>query len=296
MNGVVFQRIAASVAQERSFEAVLGRIVAELHAQPNVALTRIWLLDEREKCDVCAKMHTDGERHAALHLSAGAGRSLHPECNEDWSKLNGSSRCIQLGAGKVGRIGATGESVFVDDAEHDQRWSLNREWVRSESIAGFTGHPLSYRGEIVGVIVLFSRERLTQADFELLRGFADLAAIAIANARDFEAVERVRLRLETENAFLREELDRIHAIGRIVDKSPAIRKLQDQIAAAASSVLPLPRTDRDLRRFEEESIRAVLETTNWKVYGPRGAADVLQMKPTTLASRMKSLGIRKPAA
>lgn len=306
MDGISLQRIVTSVAQERSFDVVLRRVVAELHGQSGIALARIWLLDERGLCEVCANAQAGREPRAALHLAAGAGTSLRPERNEDWSRLDGNSRCIQLGSGKVGRIGATGESVFVDDAEHDQRWSLNREWVRSESIAAFAGHPLLFRGEVVGVIVVFSREQLTQADFEMLRGFADLAAIAISNARDFEQADRSQRRLETENDFLRQELDRVHAIGRVVDTSPKLRKLRDQILHATSSVLPIRRPDNrdqatpltrgEVRRLEEENLRAVLEQTNWKIYGPRGAAEVLQMKPTTLASRMTSLGIRKPAA
>ena len=34
-----------------------------------------------------------------------------------------------------------------------------------------------------------------------------------------------------------------------------------------------------------------LERTNWRVYGPEGAAALLGVKATTLASRMKKLGL-----
>lgn len=304
MNGISLQRIAASVARERSVDSVLQRIVAELYAQPSVALARIWLLSKQEGCGVCSKVQAGDERTAALHLIAGAGKSLDPERGEDWSKVTGSSRCIQLGNGKVGRIGATGESVFVENATEDQRWSMNRDWVRSESIVSFVGHPLVFREETVGVLVLFSRERLSSADFEMLRAFADLAAIAIANAREFEAAEQLRIRLETENGFLREELDRVHAFGRIIAANPAAGKLQQQLAHVAKNILPMRQpakqvaaptlTRDDLRRIEAENLRAVLDETNWKVYGPRGAAEVLKMRPTTLASRLRSLGIQKP--
>jgi transcriptional regulator with GAF, ATPase, and Fis domain len=39
---------------------------------------------------------------------------------------------------------------------------------------------------------------------------------------------------------------------------------------------------------------AALETTNWRIYGPAGAAQLLGLKPTTLASRLKRLGIARP--
>ena len=55
------------------------------------------------------------------------------------------------------------------------------------------------------------------------------------------------------------------------------------------TVVPLP----DLKRRERESILAALEETKGKVYGPGGAASLLGIKPTTLASKMKSLGIER---
>jgi transcriptional regulator with GAF, ATPase, and Fis domain len=54
-------------------------------------------------------------------------------------------------------------------------------------------------------------------------------------------------------------------------------------------------TRADLKRRERDNILAALEKTNGKVYGPGGAAELLGMKPTTLAARMKALGIRRPA-
>jgi transcriptional regulator with GAF, ATPase, and Fis domain len=50
-------------------------------------------------------------------------------------------------------------------------------------------------------------------------------------------------------------------------------------------------TDAELRQLEADNIRAALNIANGKVSGPGGAAELLGMKPTTLASRIKSLGI-----
>ncbi|MEW6440523.1 MAG: helix-turn-helix domain-containing protein [bacterium] len=38
----------------------------------------------------------------------------------------------------------------------------------------------------------------------------------------------------------------------------------------------------------------VLEQTDWIVHGPRGAARILGLNPSTLRSRMKKLRIRRP--
>jgi transcriptional regulator with GAF, ATPase, and Fis domain len=49
-------------------------------------------------------------------------------------------------------------------------------------------------------------------------------------------------------------------------------------------------TEVEVRKLEADNIRAALEYAGGKVYGPGGAAELLGMKPTTLASRMKALG------
>jgi PAS domain S-box-containing protein len=46
------------------------------------------------------------------------------------------------------------------------------------------------------------------------------------------------------------------------------------------------------KRHERESIVGALKQSGGKVFGPGGAAELLNMKPTTLASRIKALGVR----
>jgi len=50
---------------------------------------------------------------------------------------------------------------------------------------------------------------------------------------------------------------------------------------------------KSLHEVEKEYILEILDLTSWKVSGPGGAAEVLAMKPTTLESRMKKLGISR---
>jgi DNA-binding NtrC family response regulator len=44
---------------------------------------------------------------------------------------------------------------------------------------------------------------------------------------------------------------------------------------------------------ERDHILSALERSNWKIYGQGGAADLLELNPSTLNSRMKKLGIEK---
>ncbi len=43
----------------------------------------------------------------------------------------------------------------------------------------------------------------------------------------------------------------------------------------------------------ERCIRAALEAAGGRVYGPGGAAELLELRPTTLQSKMRKLGIKR---
>jgi transcriptional regulator with GAF, ATPase, and Fis domain len=51
-------------------------------------------------------------------------------------------------------------------------------------------------------------------------------------------------------------------------------------------------TRDQLKQHERESIAAALHQSHGKVFGSGGAAELLGMKPTTLASRIKVLGLK----
>jgi predicted ATPase/transcriptional regulator with GAF, ATPase, and Fis domain/tRNA A-37 threonylcarbamoyl transferase component Bud32 len=53
---------------------------------------------------------------------------------------------------------------------------------------------------------------------------------------------------------------------------------------------------RRLEDIERQHILAVLEQKAWRVSGPKGAATLLGLKPTTLEARMRKLGIQRPSA
>ncbi len=56
------------------------------------------------------------------------------------------------------------------------------------------------------------------------------------------------------------------------------------------------RTETEMRELERANIRRALDACAWQVSGDRGAARLLGVRPSTLASRIKSLGIRRPMA
>jgi len=58
--------------------------------------------------------------------------------------------------------------------------------------------------------------------------------------------------------------------------------------------MKIPFTETVRLACDRENILAALRRTNGKMSGEDGAAELLGIKPTTLASRMKALGVEKP--
>ena len=69
-----------------------------------------------------------------------------------------------------------------------------------------------------------------------------------------------------------------------------ITRVAEAVAPEADHV----RTDAKIRQLEADNIRAALKAVGGKVSGPGGAAQLLGMMSTTLASRIKALGIGPP--
>jgi transcriptional regulator of acetoin/glycerol metabolism len=55
--------------------------------------------------------------------------------------------------------------------------------------------------------------------------------------------------------------------------------------------LPSPASTSMLVDVERAHILRVLQATSWRIEGPRGAASTLGLKPSTLRSRMRKLGV-----
>jgi PAS domain S-box-containing protein len=52
-------------------------------------------------------------------------------------------------------------------------------------------------------------------------------------------------------------------------------------------------TESEMRDFQKNNLLAALNQADWKVSGPGGAAELLGVKPTTLADRIRTFGVRR---
>ena len=78
----------------------------------------------------------------------------------------------------------------------------------------------------------------------------------------------------------------------VINSSGPKLRLADDLAVPAYKEMPIPL--KSLQEIETDHISRVLEESNWRIDGPKGAALVLDMNPSTLRSRLQKLGIKKP--
>ncbi len=140
--------ISAALADERDVSLMLRRCCEALVDQLGVAFARVWILDEPE---------------AMLRLHASAGMYTH---------LDGDHAAVPVGKFKIGRIAATRAPHLTNDVAHDPQVG-NPEWAKRERMVAFAGYPLLVSGELVGVLAMFSRERLPEDTLNALAGVAD---------------------------------------------------------------------------------------------------------------------------
>jgi len=221
------QSLALSVAQARSPDSVLTEMVQGLGMWEGVALARVWLLREGEA------------ESPYLELKASIGSSA-VHLDRRWNRIDGAHRKIPLSFGKVGHIASSNRPLLLQRGPGN--WIVEPKWAEEEGIQSFAGQPLCFRGQVLGVVAFFSRRRLEKSDLDWLRVFADHAAVAIANARAFAEIERLKESAEHERDYLREAVRTALQHGDIIAESSAMRRVLEQLRAVApteSSVLIL---------------------------------------------------------
>ncbi len=88
------------------------------------------------------------------------------------------------------------QSIIIDDVHLDPRWEI---WPGGENIRSWIGTPLLLGKNIIGVVTIdnFNVGAYSQEDAQVLQVFANQAAIAISNARLFEATQTALEQTET---------------------------------------------------------------------------------------------------
>ena len=194
-----------------------------------------------------------------------AGSAGNPTGGGSYARLDGTFSTIGIGEGKIGRIAESRTSRVVPNLRGDEDWLANPGWVARQGVRSFAGYPLTSGDHLLGVMAIFDRARLSTDDMARHELLARLASLRLMSLRERDALLR--------------RLSELEALQPRAIDPPA--------AARARSII----TRGELRTIERETLEAALGRSGGRVFGPRGAAILLGMKPTTLTSRMLALGI-----
>jgi transcriptional regulator with GAF, ATPase, and Fis domain len=148
--------------------------------------------------------------------------------------------------------------------------------------------PLRERREDIGLLAeIFLRE----ASRRLGRLFDPISGEVLTALRGYDWPGNVR---ELQNVI---ERAAVISTGRRLklpeEWAVSFEALSRTEAAEASRAIEARPREATLEELERSHILQVLQQTRWRVEGPKGAAAVLGLNPSTLRSRMHKLGIRR---
>ncbi len=127
---------------------------------------------------------------------------------------------VARGQGVAGKVFELGAPIRVDDIQRSDHASPDLAGiVRAEGTGAALGAPMCVRGEVVGVLMSWRRTGLfTDAHTATITSLATLAAIAIENARLYEAERKTVTGLTAANDRLEEQNDLLHRSSAIHDR------------------------------------------------------------------------------
>jgi PAS domain S-box-containing protein/putative nucleotidyltransferase with HDIG domain len=126
---------------------------------------------------------------------------------------------LQLGEGLAGKIALTGETMVIEDYS---AWEGRAAAYENILIRRTIGVPLRVKGRVIGVISISDDQvtgSYTTDEIRLVSLFADQAAIAVENARLFDAVQRELNERKQAELALRESEERYRVV---VTQTPLI--------------------------------------------------------------------------
>ncbi len=148
--------------------------------------------------------------------------------------------------------------------------------------------PLRDRGEDIMQLAQNFLER-AQSDFG--RPELTLTRAQANNLRNYDWPGNVR---ELKNVIERAVILSPGNVLRLDLSMPNIRVVREREQAPTQARKSGILTEKEMREYQKQNIVAALQETGWRVSGPEGAAELLGVKPTTLADRIRTFGIKKP--
>ena len=183
-------RVVENVSSAFQRERILAAVTEALTRNFGAAAARVWLVGPGDLCKTCDLADRCHNRKSCLHLVEHGG--LGP--------LDRVLRRVPIGEFSVGRVAAQGGMITCDRLDQEPGLA-DADWARIERLKSFAGYPLIHEGRLLGVVAMWSRDRLRDEVLEALRILARHAATAIAGA---QLIHDVRAESEKSQAATRQ--------------------------------------------------------------------------------------------
>lgn len=141
-------------------------------------------------------------------------------------------------------------------------------------------------------VIQLAQHFLEQTCQDFGRPLMTLTRAQAANLRDYSWPGNVR---ELKNVIERAVILSPGNVLRLDLSMPNLSATEIAAAEPQPTVDDKVMTEKEMQELRKKNIIAALEMRNWRVSGPNGAAELLGVKPTTLADRIRAFDIRKPA-
>ena len=237
-------QILVEIAHEQSLEKLLQKLIDRAMERPYVVGSLVWLIEKGDQCGTCPFRVECPDQSRCLHLVAGKTKSILGP-GRGLGQFQTANARVPLGVTPLGVAVAIGQERVVTDLDKQPASPLAPDCVREERIRAFTITPIHFKGEPLGAITAATRQPFEEQLRPWGRIFADHIGAAIANARAFEEIQRLKAQLELHNTYLQEAVVEAKAFGDLVGQSAALRHVVRQIDVVApteASVLILGET------------------------------------------------------
>jgi len=121
----------------------------------------------------------------------------------------------------------SGEPIVLEDVREDPRWNISDTTEDSRAARAWMGIPLKASGQVIGMLSIDSRSpgAYGERELDVAASFADLAAVAVRNARLFSETRR---RLN--------ELDAVNKVGAAVASRLEVDELCEVVGAQLQEI------------------------------------------------------------
>ncbi len=181
----------------------------------------------------------------------------------------GSSKTVKT---DVRIIAASNRSL--DDEVNDGRF--RSDLLYRINVFPITVPPLRHRKEDIPLLVNWFVDKFNR---KMGKRISSIPAALIKHLQNYDWPGNIR---ELENVIER----------AVITSKNSVLKLTEKLTANSSK--PGFKSNQTLAEVERNHILKTLEATGWKIEGNNGAAQMLGLAPSTIRSRMKKLGIKRP--